>query len=251
MHCTREPSSTNERCRSSHDAGCVKVQTVRISSTKPIPGSLNKAEFRAHIALVSLPRRAHDRDSMTLARPLSDGHFQNWRLAFFVIEVGKTLIRGGPLQSAASLAGLPKHDLLDLFRQFEILVRDPLGGMVLEADFDPSVRGGEIRMVPSGLGQMTYRVDHHKRAFPARRPIRAANPTSFIDPARQFSFEARPDLGFAIGFFLGNFAHCQNPILAGVAPFLRMHGHSNMNYAKTRNPEFSGCLFTASGQLSL
>jgi hypothetical protein len=33
--------------------------------------------------------------------------------------------------------------------------------MVLEADFDPSVGGGEIGMVPSGLGQMTNRVDHH------------------------------------------------------------------------------------------
>ena len=101
-------------------------------------------------------------------------------------------------------------------------------------------------MVPSGLGQMTNRVDHHERAFPAHRPIGAANPTSFIDPARQFLFEARLDFGFGIGFFLDNFAHRQIPILAGVAPFLRMHGHSNMNYPKTRNPDVSPCLFTPS-----
>lgn len=40
MHCMREPPpSTKERCRSSHDSGCASVQTVRMSSTRPIDSS--------------------------------------------------------------------------------------------------------------------------------------------------------------------------------------------------------------------
>jgi len=83
--------------------------------------------------------------------------------------------------------------------------------MILEPDFDPSIRGGKIGMMPSRLRKMTDRIDHHQCAFPARRLIGAANPTSFIDPSRQFLLEARLDLGFAIGFFLGGFAHREHP----------------------------------------
>ena len=66
------------------------------------------------------------------------------------------------------LSGLPKHDFLDFFCQFEILVGDSLGGMILEPDFDPSIRGGKIGVMPSRLGKMADRVDHHQRALPAR-----------------------------------------------------------------------------------
>jgi hypothetical protein len=46
-----EPSSIKESRRSSHDAGWVKVQTVRINSTRPIVGSFDQAEFPKHAIL--------------------------------------------------------------------------------------------------------------------------------------------------------------------------------------------------------
>jgi hypothetical protein len=57
-------------------------------------------------------------------------------LAFLIVDVRKTLIRGRAFQRAAFLSGLPKHDVLDFFRQIEILVGDSLVGMILEPDFD-------------------------------------------------------------------------------------------------------------------
>ena len=132
-------------------------------------------------------------------------------LAFFIVDISKTLIRGRAFQRAPLLSGLPKHDFLDFFCQFEILVGDSLGGMILEPDFDPSIRGGKIGVMPSRLGKMADRVDHHQRALPARCLVGAANPAPFIDPSRQFLLEASFYLEFAIGLFLGGFAHREHP----------------------------------------
>ena len=71
-------------------------------------------------------------------------------MAFFIVDISKTLIRVRSFQRAPFLSGLPKHDVLDFFRQIEILVGDSLGGMILEPDFDPSIRGGKIGMRLSG-----------------------------------------------------------------------------------------------------
>jgi hypothetical protein len=51
MHCMSEPSSIKESRRSSHDAGWVKLQTVRTNSTRPIAGSFDQAEFPKHAIL--------------------------------------------------------------------------------------------------------------------------------------------------------------------------------------------------------
>jgi hypothetical protein len=47
-------------------------------------------------------------------------------LAFFIVDISKTLIRGRAFQRAPFLSGLPKHDFLDFFCQFETLSVIPL-----------------------------------------------------------------------------------------------------------------------------
>src|SRR5215470_13548731 len=55
-----------------------------------------------------------------------------------VLDVSKTLVAGWrPFERASRLCGLPMDNLLDLFRQFEILVGYALGCVILQAHFDP------------------------------------------------------------------------------------------------------------------
>jgi hypothetical protein len=139
-------------------------------------------------------------------------------LAFSVIDIGKPLIRRGrSLKSPALRAWLPEHNLLDLLGKLKILIRNPFGSMVLKPDFDPSVGGGYVGMVPGSLGKMSDRVDHHERTLPACGPIFAADPSALIDPSRKFLLETRLNLGLTIGLLPDGVAHCSHPIFAGVS----------------------------------
>ena len=97
---------------------------------------------------------------------------------------------GVPSSAPASFPGLPMDHVLDLLGQLEIFVGDALGSMVLQAHLDPCIGGGDVGMVPSGLGEMTDRVDHHQCSFPTVSAVFAADPAAFQLPVRQFLLEA-------------------------------------------------------------
>jgi hypothetical protein len=125
-----------------------------------------------------------------------------------VLQIGETLVTGGcPLERAAVLRGLPLHDLLDLFRQFEILIGYALRRMILQPDFDPGVGRRDIRMMPRGFRKVPDRVDHHQSALPAVGAIAPSNPAVFEVPMRQLGLEARFDLGIRVGPFFAAFRH--------------------------------------------
>jgi len=97
------------------------------------------------------------------------------------------------------------HRVLDLLGEFEVLVGDSLGGVVLQAHLDPGVGCRDVGMMPRSLGEMPDRVDHHQGALPAVRLVLAADPAAFQIPMRQVAFEARGD--FVVGvsaFFFGH-----------------------------------------------
>src|SRR5258708_18128778 len=99
------------------------------------------------------------------------------------------------------------NNVFDLPGQLEVLVRDALGGMVMEADFHPRIRGGDIRMMPGGLREMADRVDQHERPFPAVRAILSPDPAALQVPVRQVTLESLLDLCIRVGAFLAGFGH--------------------------------------------
>src|SRR6185369_10827390 len=95
---------------------------------------------------------------------------RNWRTqqSAVVFDVSKTLILfRRAFERTAFLAGPPVNDLFDLLGQFKILVRNPLGGVILQTDFNPCIGRRDVGMVPCGLREMADSVDHHQGAFPA------------------------------------------------------------------------------------
>src|SRR6185312_8672142 len=123
-----------------------------------------------------------------------------------VFDIGEALVlRGRAFQRAAGLAGLPVHDVLDLPRQFEILVGDALGGVILQPHLDPGIGCGDVGMVPRCLGEMADGVDHHQRAFPAMRAIFAADPAALVKPMRQLVCKPRLDFVLGVCAFLDRF----------------------------------------------
>jgi len=71
-------------------------------------------------------------------------------------------------------------------------------------------------MMPSGLGEMTDRVDHHQCSFPTVSAVLAADPAAFQIPVRQFLLEALFDLFVGICAFLAAFGHGVPPSIERV-----------------------------------
>src|SRR4051812_22908019 len=112
-----------------------------------------------------------------------------------VLDVGEALVgRRRAFERAAALGRLPVNRVLDFSGEFEILVGDPLRGMVLQAHLDPRIGGCNVWMMPRCLGQMSDGVDHHQGAFPAVRLVLAADPAAFQVPMRQVALEPFGDL---------------------------------------------------------
>src|SRR5271163_706116 len=125
-----------------------------------------------------------------------------------VLDIGEPLIAARrPFERAALLAGPPRDEVLDLARQFEVLVGDPLGAMVLQFHLDPCVGRGDIRVMPGGLSEVADRVDHHQRALPAGGAKGPSDPAVFVAPMRKLAFEPRLDLVWLIDALFGLFAH--------------------------------------------
>src|SRR5918994_5322517 len=62
-----------------------------------------------------------------------------------VFDIGESLVRlGRAFQRAAFARRLPLDDVLDLFRQFEILVGDAFGRVVHQANLDPGIGSGDV-----------------------------------------------------------------------------------------------------------
>src|SRR4051812_30624153 len=77
-----------------------------------------------------------------------------------VFHIGEALVaRRRSLEGSAFFARLPVHDLFDLFCKLEILVRHATRGMILQAHFDPSIRRGNVRVMPRCLGEVADGVD--------------------------------------------------------------------------------------------
>src|ERR1700735_2600034 len=96
----------------------------------------------------------------------------SWREAYaspvVVFNIGEPLIAGRrPFERAALFARAPRDEVLDFASQLEVLIGDALGAMVLQFHLDPGVGRSNIGMMPGGLREVTDRVDHHQRAFPA------------------------------------------------------------------------------------
>src|SRR6201999_2651112 len=83
----------------------------------------------------------------------------------------------------------------------EILVGDAFGRVVLQAHLDPGIGGGDVGMVPGGLGEMADGVDHHQRALPAMRLVLAPDPAVLVPPMWQLAGEPRLGLVLGIGAF--------------------------------------------------
>src|SRR5258707_145066 len=107
----------------------------------------------AKVALTPTPARATEAIGPRSPGPRSPG--------LVVFDIGEALILARRAFERAVRAGSPEHHLLDLPRELEILVGDALGGMVLEPHLDPGIRGGDVRVVPRGFGEMADRIDHH------------------------------------------------------------------------------------------
>src|SRR5271154_7523237 len=136
----------------------------------------------------------------------------NYCIQSVVFDVGEPLICfWGSLQCAAGLSRLPLNDLLDFTREFEVLVGDPLGGMVHEPNLDPGVRRRDIRVMPCRLGEMPDGVDHHQRALPTMRLIFPTNPTAFVTPMRKIALQARGDVFLRVRSLRRFFGHSTTP----------------------------------------
>src|SRR6201999_1456843 len=81
-------------------------------------------------------------------------------LVVFDVGEARVLMRRA-FKRAAGLLGLPVDNVLDLLGELEVLVGDALGSVILQANFDPGVRRGDVRMVPCCFGEMADGVDHH------------------------------------------------------------------------------------------
>src|SRR5689334_23684235 len=79
--------------------------------------------------------------------------------------------------------------------------------MVLQANLNPGIGGGEIGMVPGRLGEVAYRIDDHQCALPTVGAIFAANPTVFQVPVGQIALEPRLNLFICIGSFIACLGH--------------------------------------------
>src|ERR1700733_4682198 len=142
-----------------------------------------------------------------------------------ILDIGESLIAARrPLKRAALFARAPRDEVLDLASEFEVLVGDPLGAVVLQFHLDPRVGRRDVGMMPGGLRQMANRVDHHQRALPAGGAKSPSDPAVFVAPMGKLVFEPRLDLVWFIDALFGLFAHCGSPISftrrAPVAPSL-------------------------------
>src|SRR5689334_11205376 len=133
------------------------------------------------------------------ARPRPSSAGQVSEALAVIFDIGEARIVGRrPLEGAALLAWLPRHDVLDLLGELEVLVGHALGGVVHQPDLDPGIGGGEVGMVPGGLGEVTDGVDHHQRALPAVGLVAAPDPAILEPPVRQIALQAFLDLGVAV-----------------------------------------------------
>src|SRR5271168_1672786 len=136
----------------------------------------------------------------------------NYCIQSVIFDVGEPLIRfRRSLQCAAGFPRPPLNHFLDFFRELEVLVRDPLGGVVHEPNLDPRVRRRDIRVMPCRLGEMTDGVDHHQRALPTVRLILPTNPTAFVTPMRKIALQSRGDFFLRIRSLGRFFGHSTTP----------------------------------------
>src|SRR5271154_1547660 len=108
--------------------------------------------------------------------------------------------------SPAATEPLPRF-----FREFEVLVGDPLGGVVHEPNLDPRVRCRDIRVMPCRLGEMTDGVDRHQRALPTMSLIFPTNPTAFVTPMRKIAPQSCGDFFLRIRSLGRFFGHSTTP----------------------------------------
>src|SRR5512145_1129051 len=72
-----------------------------------------------------------------------------------IFDVGEAeIVLRGALERSSGEARLPCHHLLDLPGELEVLVGDALGGMVHQADLDPGVGSGDVRVMPGRFRKM-------------------------------------------------------------------------------------------------
>src|ERR1700750_2719200 len=130
-----------------------------------------------------------------------------------VFDIGEARVRGRrAFERLCFFPGLPMDHVLDLLGQLEVFVSYALGSMVLQAHFHPCIRGSDVGMMPSGLGERTDRIDHQQCSFPTVSAVLAADPAAFQIPVRQFLLEALFDLFVGICAFLAAFAHGVSPL---------------------------------------
>src|SRR5262249_15382891 len=112
-----------------------------------------------------------------------------------VLDIGEALIRlRRAFERSSLLSRLAVVHVLDILRQFEILVGDALRRMVLEANFHPCIGRRDVGVMPRALGEMADRIDHHQRSLPAVGAVLATDPAAFQVPVRQFTLESLFDL---------------------------------------------------------
>src|SRR3984957_15318891 len=167
----------------------------------------------------------------------------NYCIQSVVFDVGEPLIRfRRSLQCAAGFPRPPLNHFLDFFRELEVLVGDPLGGVVHEPNFDPRVRRRDIRMMPCRLGEMTDGVDRHQRALPTMRLIFPTNPTAFVTPMRKIALQSRGDFFLRICSLVRFFGHSTSPrvfrssprgLLALAKVLGRKHYNLELGFGKT------------------
>ena len=125
-------------------------------------------------------------------------HAQTKAALFVIFNIRKALILlRSSFQSSVRFCGLPLHNIFDLLGQFKVLVRDPLRGMILQANLNPGIGRGDVRMVPGCLGEVTNGVDDHQRTFPTVGAILATYPAILQVPVGQIALE--PLLNLFIG----------------------------------------------------
>ena len=122
---------------------------------------------------------------------------------------------GVPSSGPPSLPGCQCTTSSIFFANAKSLSVMPFGCMGFQAHFHPGVRRRQVRMVPSGLGEVAHGINHHQRAFPPVRTIGAADPAVLIAPVRQFGIETRLDLGFVVGLLSFFCAHENGPLHVG------------------------------------
>src|SRR3984957_14254458 len=122
-----KPAASASACSSA--AGFPPIHALPIPTLR----RRDRLAMLAHVPAKWTPVRRHRRAK----RRRSSNGYEHAPDLVVVFQVREALILfRRALECPARLAGLPVHDVFDLLGEFEILVGDPLGGVVLQADLD-------------------------------------------------------------------------------------------------------------------